>query len=278
MAGIHFPAMLDLRSSNPVLADSQLDSAAHSRAIAQVATISGVAQKTGFAVSLAVVGGLGGAALVRAVGPGAAMGIWIAALVASLVCFFALWRRPERAVWAAPLYSILQGAMLGAFALMLDGVLAAKGIEALGGLGLQAFVITLAVTVAMLIVYRAGLIRPGKTFVAVLSTLTIGIGLAYLAQFVLGFFGISIPGLGLQSAFEGGRGAMIGLGINAVILLVASMWLVVDFQQIEQAVASRVGKEYEWYFAYGLMVTLVWIYLEALKLAFRAAMLAGDRK
>jgi uncharacterized YccA/Bax inhibitor family protein len=71
---------------------------------------------------------------------------------------------------------------------------------------------------------------------------------------------------------------MIGLGINAVILIVASLWLVVDFQQIEMAVSARVGKEYEWYFAYGLMVTLVWIYMEALKLAFRAAAMANDRK
>jgi uncharacterized YccA/Bax inhibitor family protein len=57
---------------------------------------------------------------------------------------------------------------------------------------------------------------------------------------------------------------------------VASLWLVIDFQMIENAVASRVSKEYEWYFAYALMVTLVWIYLESLKLAFRMA--AANRK
>ena len=147
-----------------------------------------------------------------------------------------------------------------------------------GGLGLQAFVITLSVTGAMLLVYRAGLIKANGTFVAVLSTLTIGIGLMYLAQFILGFFDISIPGLGLQSAMQGGNGAWIGLAINGAILLIASLWLIVDFQQVEAAVATRVGKEYEWYFAYGLMVTLVWIYLEALKLAFRMAMMANERK
>jgi uncharacterized YccA/Bax inhibitor family protein len=168
--------------------------------------------------------------------------------------------------------------MLGVTALLLDSVLASKGISALGGLGLQAFVITLAITVAMLVVYRAGLIKPGKTFVAVLTTHTIGIALTYLAQFVLGFFGISIPGIGLESAMQGGQGAWIGLAVNGVILVVASLWLIVDFQQIEDAVSARVGKEYEWYFAYGLMVTLVWVYMEALKLAFRAAMAANDRK
>ena len=54
--------------------------------------------------------------------------------------------------------------------------------------------------------------------------------------------------------------------------------LVIDFQRIEEAVATRVGKEYEWYFAFGLMVTLVWVYMEALKLAFRVAMSQNDRK
>jgi len=270
--------MLNLRSSNPVIADDQLVAQAHAGPVANPATVAGVAQKTGFAVTLAVLGGLCGAALVKAVGPGAMIGVWIASLVASLVCFFALWRNPARAVWAAPLYSVTQGAMLGVTALLLDSVLASKGITALGGLGLQAFVITLAITVAMLVVYRAGLIRPGKTFVAVLTTLTIGIALTYLAQFILGFWGISIPGIGLESAMQGGQGAWIGLAVNAAILVIASLWLIVDFQEIENAVSARVGKEYEWYFAYGLMVTLVWVYMEALKLAFRAAMAANDRK
>ena len=271
-------SMLQLRSSNPVIADDQLVATSHSRPVAEAATVAGVAQKTAFAAMLAVVGGIGGAALVRATGQAAIWGIFIASLVASLVCFFALWRKPERASWCAPLYSVTQGAMLGVMALVLDAVLASRGISALGGLGLQAFVITLSVTGAMLLVYRAGLIKANGTFVAVLSTLTIGIGLMYLAQFILGFFDISIPGLGLQSAMQGGNGAWIGLAINGAILLIASLWLIVDFQQVEAAVATRVGKEYEWYFAYGLMVTLVWIYLEALKLAFRAAMMANDRK
>jgi uncharacterized YccA/Bax inhibitor family protein len=270
--------MLELRSSNPVIADDQLVAASHARPVAEAATVAGVAQKTAIAASLAIGGGLGGAALVRAFGPGAAIGICVASLVGSLIAFFALWRKPERASWAAPLYSVTQGAFLGLFAIVLDAQLAQRGITAFGGLGLQAFVITMAVTAGMLICYRAGLIRANGTFRAVMFTLVAGIGIAYLAQFVLGFFGINIPGIGLQDAFQGGRTAMIGIGINALILLVASLMLIIDFQQIETAVATRVGKEYEWYFAYGLMVTLVWIYMEALKLAFRMAMSSGDRK
>ena len=270
--------MLELRSSNPVIADDQLVAASHARPVAEAATVAGIVQKTAIAASLAVAGGLGGAALVRAAGPGAVWGIFIGSAITSLVVFFALWRKPERASWAAPLYSVTQGATLGVMALLLNSVLADRGITALGGIGLQAFVITMAVTVGMLVAYRSGLIRPNGTFQAVMGTLMIGVAVAYLAQFVLGFFGISIPGIGLQDAFQGGKSAMIGIAVNALILIIASLMLVIDFQQIETAVATRVGKEYEWYFAYGLMVTLVWIYMEALKLAFRMAMSSGDRR
>jgi uncharacterized YccA/Bax inhibitor family protein len=263
--------MLNLQSSNPVIADSQLAGAAGTAA-ANPATVSGVATKTAISLALAIAGGIGGTALVKVGGQGALMGIWIASLVASLGAFFVTYRNPARAAWATPIYSVLQGAFLGSFALVLDSVLASRGIEAFGGLGLQAFVITAAMAASMLVIYRAGLIRANGTFVAVLSTLTLGIALVYLAQFVLSFFHIDIPGIGLQSALQGGKGAMWGLVINGVILVIASLWLIVDFQGVENAVQMRLGKEYEWYFAFGLMVTLVWIYLEALKLAFRAAL------
>ena len=244
--------------------------------VAVPATIPGVVQKTALAVTFAVAGGIGGAALVKAV-PAAMIGIMLGSMVVTLVTYFAIWRNPARAAWGAPLYAVAQGASMGALALVLDAALASRGISALGGLGLQAFVITLAITAGMLIAYRAGLIRPTATFVAVVSTLTIGVAIAGLVAFLLSFFGIHIPGFGVTEAMQGGKGAWIGIGINVLILVLASMWLVIDFGAIESAIATRVGKEYEWYFAFALMVTLVWIYLEALKLAFRLAM-AQDRR
>jgi uncharacterized YccA/Bax inhibitor family protein len=263
--------MLNLQSSNPVLADSQLGVAAGAGA-ANPATVNGVATKTAISLAIAVAGGFGGIALVKALGSGAMWGLMIASMVVGIGAFFVTWRNPARAAWATPIYSAVQGAWLGTLAMILDTVLAERGVTTFMHLGIQAFVITGAMTAAMLLAYRAGLIRANRTFVAVLSTLTIGLCLVYLAQFILGFWDINIPGIGLQDAMQGGKGAMWGLIINGVILIIASLWLVVDFQQIEEATALRLGKEYEWYFAFGLMVTLVWIYLEALKFAFRAAL------
>ncbi len=260
--------MLDLRSSNPVLARAESDGFV--RGSAEVATVSGIANKTAIAISIALVGGLMGGYLATTM-PGASIGLFIGSLVVTLVCYFAIASKPERASWGTPLYSLVQGALMGSFAVVLQGILESMKVNTAVHLGLQAMIITMAIAVAMLAVYRLGLIRANKTFVAVLSVLTVGIMLAYLASMVLGFFGTQVPFLGLSSAIEGGKGAWIGVGINAFILIVASLWLVVDFQRIEEATSAGVPRKLEWYFAFALMVTLVWIYIEALKLAFRVA-------
>ncbi|MHC4804423.1 MAG: Bax inhibitor-1/YccA family membrane protein, partial [Planctomycetota bacterium] len=81
----------------------------------------------------------------------------------------------------------------------------------------------------------------------------------------------------LGSAFAGGKAALIGLGINVFILGVASMWLIIDFKLIEDRVAEGGPKYMEWYCGFALLVTLAWIYFEAVKLAFRIAILLGNR-
>jgi uncharacterized YccA/Bax inhibitor family protein len=111
----------------------------------------------------------------------------------------------------------------------------------------------------------------------VLSVATLGIMLTYLVSFVMSLFGASMPFLSIGSAMEGGNAALIGLGINLLVLVVAALWFVVDFRQIEEMVAAGAPKQMEWYGAFGLIVTLAWVYLEALKLAFRLAMLFGRR-
>jgi uncharacterized YccA/Bax inhibitor family protein len=262
--------MLDLRSSNPVL-NSIEENAGRAIAGGNIATVGGVVQKTALCITLAIGGAFAGAFAVKAIGSNAMWGICIGSIVVTLVVYFSIWRNPARAVWGAPVYSIAQGASLGVFALLLDSILVSKGIATSVHLGAQAFIITMAVAAAMLAAYKLGLIRPTRRFVAVLSVLTLGVCLAYLAGFVLSFFSIQIPFLSLSSAMEGGKGAMIGIGINVAILVIASLWLVVDFGLVEEVVASGQPRNMEWYCAFALMVTLVWIYIEALKLAFRVA-------
>ena len=265
---------MNLQSSNPVLAGSDANelfrTGGESRgAVATTATVQGVVNKTTFLALLATGAGCVGWAVCSAF-PAALWIANIAALVAVLGIFFALRGNPARAMFLGPVYSVVQGFLLGGVAVMLQSILAAQGIAVPGGIALQAFV-------SMLTLYSFGILKGGQTFTRVLSVATLGIFLMYLISFVISLFGVSMPFLSLGSAMEGGSSAMIGLGINVLILGVASLWFIVDFRQIEDLVASGAPKQMEWYAAFGLMVTLAWVYLEALKLVFRLAMMFGRR-
>ncbi len=151
------------------------------------------------------------------------------------------------------------------------------GYAVAGGIALQAFIITLSLMIAMLALYSARIIRPTRTFQAVVGVFTAGIMLTYLVSILLSLFGVALPFVSLASAFAGGTTAWIGLGINVFILGIASLWLVIDFKLVEDKVASGGPKYLEWYCGFALLVTLAWIYFEAVKLVFRLAILLGSR-
>jgi uncharacterized YccA/Bax inhibitor family protein len=107
-----------------------------------------------------------------------------------------------------------------------------------------------------------GLLRASNTFVKVISYATIGIGVFYLVSMLLGMFGVNVSLLHL-----GG----VGIAIQLVIVGVAALNLVLDFNNVENGVQSGFSAQYEWYYAFGLMVTVVWIYMEILRLLWLIA-------
>jgi len=112
----------------------------------------------------------------------------------------------------------------------------------------------------------------------VIYTATAGVMMIYLISFVLMIFGgPTLPFITLGSAFQGGTPALIGLGLNVAILGLASLWLVIDFKTVEDQVNAGAPKYMEWYCGFALLVTLAWIYYEAVKLAFRVAILLNSR-
>lgn len=271
--------MLALQSSNPVLANEHLGSVlSEAEASPQTATITGVINKTSILVGTAVVAGAVAYSLTTA-NPALTMVFWGVSGLVSLVMFFTLWRKPAVSPAVAFIYSIVQGCFLGSLACQLEAILASQDIAVAGGsLALQAFVVTAGVTLATLALYRAGILRPTRMFNAIVTSLVGGIAVTYLISIVLMFFGIQMPFLSLGSAFEGGTPALIGLGLNAAILIVAALTLVMDFGQIEAAVESRAPRSMEWFLSFGLVVSLAWIYFEALKLVFRIAILLQNRR
>ena len=270
---------MQLQSSNPAFNPEVLRGGDWwSETATQTATVSGVINKTGmfaFTFALAGAGGWKLNEMLAITNPGLLWGANIVAFIAVLSTFFFIRGSARAAKWGGFIYSIFQGFLIGGVALALTSMLESRGIQAgiAGGLVLQAFVITVAIMFGMLAVYRAGILKGGKTFAAVLSVATMGVFLTYLISFGLSFFGVQMPFLNLGSAFADPTTAMIGLGLNVAILLLASLWLILDFRTVEDLVRSRAPRDAEWYAAFGLIVTLGWIYLESLKLVFRLSAL-----
>ena len=166
-------------------------------------------------------------------------------IVALVLCFKKTW-----APALAPAYAILEGLFLG-------GISAFYQVR-FPGIAVQAVALTFGTLFALLGAYQTGLIRPSENFKLGIFAATGGIALVYLVSLVLGIFGIQIPGI-----FGNG---LIGIGFSVVVVIIAALNLVLDFDFIEQGAAVGAPKYLEWYAAFGLMVTLVWLYLEILRL------------
>ena len=179
------------------------------------------------------------------VGPSLLVGIF-GGLVLALIMSF----KPAMATYLAIPYAGLEGLAMGAISATLE--------RRYPGIAIQAVGLTFAVFAAMLVAYRTGLIRVTERFRAVVIGATLGIGLLYLATIVLGLFHVNVPILN--------SGSPLGIGISLVIIGVAALNLVLDFDIMESGAARGAPKYMEWFSAFGLLVTLVWLYMEILRL------------
>jgi uncharacterized YccA/Bax inhibitor family protein len=177
----------------------------------------------------------------------------IGALVLALVTIF----KPTLAPWTAPVYAAFEGVVLGVISLMVEWGLKAKG-HPMPGVALQAVSLTLGTLCVMLFVYGTGMIRVTDRLRAGIVSATGAVCLVYLVALVLGLFGVQVPFLREPSP--------IGIGIGLVIVGIAAFNLLLDFDQIERGARGGAPKYLEWYSAFGLMLTLVWLYLEILQL------------
>lgn len=150
---------------------------------------------------------------------------------------------------AAP-YALMEGLVLGAFSMFFEAQW--------HGIILQAILSTFAVLFVMLMLYKARMIQYTDKFAAVLKTSLLSILAIYLIQFIASFFGRGIPLI-----WESG---MVGIGFSIFVIVIAAMALIQDFFFIETASQNMLSKDYEWYGAMGLMITLVWLYTEILRL------------
>ncbi|MCF6286350.1 MAG: Bax inhibitor-1/YccA family protein, partial [Candidatus Hydrogenedentes bacterium] len=126
---------------------------------------------------------------------------------------------------------------------------------------LQAVCLTFGILLTLLFVYRLGLIKATENFKLGVAAATGGIFMIYMVSIVMGFFGVNVPFI-----HEGG---IMGIGFSLFVVVIASLNLVLDFDFIENGAESGAPKYMEWYGAFGLVVTLVWLYIEILRLLMK---------
>lgn len=238
-----------MRTSNPTLNQETFRQIGPSYGVdSQRMTLDGVVNRTGMLLLLAVVGALYPWSLstqgqdVSLFMFGGAIGGLVLALVTSF--------KPTWAPISAPAYALVEGLFLGA----ISGYFELR----YPGIAVQAVGLTIGTAGALLFVYRMRIIKVTENFRMGVVAATGGIFLFYMATWILSFFGVGIPYI-----HESG---LIGIGFSLFVVVIAALNLVLDFDFIESGVAAGAPKHMEWYAAFGLMVTLVWLYIEFLRL------------
>ena len=161
-----------------------------------------------------------------------------------------IFRSPAKAGSTAPLYSLSQGIFLGAITMVFE--------VQYPGIAIQAIGLTFGILASLLFCYKSGIIKPTENFRLMVFSATAGIALLYLVSFIMSFFG---SGIGFLHS-----NGPLGIGASAFIVAIAALNLVLDFDFIEEGAEAGLPKYMEWYGAFSLMVTLVWLYMEILRL------------
>lgn len=154
------------------------------------------------------------------------------------------------AKYTAPIYALCEGLVLGGISALFEAFYQ--------GIVFQTILGTFASLFTMLLLYKAKLIRYTDKFASVLKTAVLSVTIIYIIQIVASFFGRGIPAI-----FESGP---IGIVFSLIVVAIASFCLIEDFYYIEESENRMMSKDYEWYGAFGLMITLVWLYMEILRL------------
>ena len=243
-----------MRSGNPALGENTFLDIGSGRVVSRdgsTMTLNGTVNKSGILLALILVTAAfvwdkyEGPQSTSAIMPWVAMG-GIGGFILAMITIF-------KKTWApvtAPAYALLEGLFLGGISAMIEA--------RFPGIVMQAVGLTFGTLAALLMAYRSGLIRATENFKLGVVAATGGIFILYLVSFGMSFFGKSIPFI-----HESG---LMGIGFSAFVVVIAALNLVLDFDFIENGVEQGAPKYMEWYGAFGLMVTLVWLYLEILRL------------
>ena len=175
--------------------------------------------------------------------------------IGGLITCFAISFKPNWAGFLSPLYAILEGMFLACVSAFAEAMYP--------GLVMQAVFLTFGIAMAAAFIYSRGLVTVNGTFMKAVSIALVGLILCYVGEFILSYF------FGVSFAFL--QGGIVGIVIDLAIIGLATACLFIDYETIRQSVEQGLPKEFEWYCAFSLLVTLVWLYIRLLDLLMTIA-------
>ena len=184
--------------------------------------------------------------------------MWVG-IIGGLISVFAIAFKPTWAPYLSPAYGLLEGFFLGAISAVMNDAFAEK----YPGLIMQAVGLTFGVAIAMFLLYNFRIIRATERFKSVIFTATLGIAIFYGLTLLLRLFHVDVAFMYDSS--------LLGICLSLFVVAIAALNLIIDFDMIEKGADMGAPKFMEWYGAFGLLVTIVWLYVEILRLLSRFA-------
>jgi len=240
-----------MRTSNPALNEKVFRDQV---AIGDTMTLQGTVNKTGLLLLCVVATAAWTWGLSHSEAPGAALPWMLGGVFGGFAVALVTIFKKEWSPITAPVYALLEGLALGGISAIFERMYP--------GVAMQAVGLTFGTLFVMLLAYKTGMIRATQKFKLGVIAATGGIAVLYIVEMVLGLFHVTVPAIN-------GSGPL-GIAFSLFVVVVAALNLVLDFDLIETGVQGGAPKYMEWYGAFALMVTLIWLYLEILRLLAKA--------
>ena len=239
------------RSGNPALNDATFSNFETSGNIGSFMTLQGTVNKTGILLALVVLtASYTWNQFFISEDASSVMPLAIGGAIVGFVLALATIFKKNWSGVTAPAYALAQGLFLGAISAIFE--------SQYQGIVIQAVGLTLGTLASLLVLYKTGIIKPTENFRLMIVSATMGIGLLYMVSIVMNMFGSN-------NGFIHSNG-LFGIGFSLFVVAIAALNLVLDFDFIEQGSEQNAPKYMEWFGAFSLMVTLIWLYLEMLRL------------
>lgn len=244
-----------MRSSNPAMTGRIFEKAGMASVGSDAMTINGTINKIGLMLLMLIAAAAYTWNMVAGADPGRANTLAMVGAIGGFITAMVTIFRPKSSAISAPIYAILEGLFLGAISAVLNSMYP--------GIAFQAVLLTIGTLFTMLFLYRSGRIRATPRFRRGVLMATGAVFFAYLISWIMALVGMPV-------GFMHSSGPL-GILINLVIIVIAALNLIMDFDFIEKGSQMGAPKYMEWYGAFGLMVTLIWLYIEFLRLLSRFA-------